>query len=133
MLVESKILLELDVPTVSGYIYPKELSVSIMKTIQDNNIGGVIYSQPNIPDPETIVPMFRVTNPVLIVDSSVVEPELVILCDIELDETKITMDVLHDLETKPWRLSVVGIGETEENVIKTYELKYVNIEIVEDI
>lgn len=133
MIIESKILLELDVPTVSGYIYPKELSVMIIKTILDNHIGGEIYYYPNTPNPETITPKFHIVNPILAVDSTVNEPELVILCDIELDEEKISPDIIEVLQQKPWRLSVVGMGEHENNIIKTYELKYVNIEIIEDL
>lgn len=133
MIVESKILLELDVPTVSGYIYPKELSIPIIQTIHNEYIGGDIYISPNIPNPETITPKFRILNPTIVVDSTVLEPELVILCDVELDEEKISPSILQLLQQKPWRLSIVGKGEVENNIVKTYELKYVNIEIIENL
>lgn len=132
MIVESKILLELDVPTVSGFIYPRETSINIIATINNTDIGGVIYSGNNLPNPETIQPKFLVTNAQLFVDESVVPSELIICCDVIIDEEKLLPEELELLQTKDWRLSIVGKGETENNVVKNYELKYVNIEIIDD-
>lgn len=133
MITETKILIELDVPTISGYIYPKELSMDIMKTIEEQQIGGEIYVGKNIPNPETIKPRFYISNPIIAVDETIEEPELIIYCDVNIDETKLTSTEINLLQTKPWRLSMVGLGEATDGIINKYELKYVNIEIVDDI
>ena len=132
MIIESKILLELDVPTISGFIYPRELSVDIIRAINNTDIGGVIYSGNNLPNPETIKPIFKVSNAQLMVDESVDPSELIICCDVNIDETQLSPKELQVLHNSDWRLSIVWKGETEDNVVKKYELKYVNIEIIDD-
>lgn len=129
MIVESKILLELDVPTISGYIYPKEFALGIIKTIKNEYITGDILLNPT-DEPIYTENKFRIINPYVTVDNSVSEYELIILCDVEIDENKLTSEELNAIKTKPWRLSVVGIGDADDNMIIDYELKYVNIEII---
>ena len=131
MLIKEKILVELDVPTVSGLIYPKELSVDIMRKIETEIIGGIIYNNGNIPNPENIVPKFQILNAKVVVDETPDIPELIIVCDVQIDESVLTDDELYLLDNYPWRLNIIGKGSVENNIIKNYDLKYVNIEIVD--
>ena len=134
MIVESKILLEIDTPTISGLIYPKEIVPGIMTKILHSNIGGVIQTSTNWVDPRIKEPVFKLVNPQCIVDETEEEPQLLLICDVDIDETKLSPKELNDINTKPWRLSIIGQGDVdfETKTIKDYEIKYTNIEIIDE-
>lgn len=134
MIVDSKILLEVDTPTISGLIYPKEIIPGIMTKIIHENIGGVIQTSTNWVDPTDKEPVFKLVNPQCVVDEIEEEPQLLLVCDVDIDETKLTPEELNDINTKPWRLSIIGQGDVdfETRTIKDYEIKFTNIEFIDE-
>ena len=134
MIVKEKILLELDVPTISGLTYPKELVPTIMTKIIHEDIGGIIQENPEMLNPNNIKPIFKIINPQCIVDESGEEPELLLICDVDIDEELLTEKELELINTKPWRLSVMGKADIdyENKIVKDFDLVYVNIEIVDE-
>lgn len=134
MIVKEKILLELDVPTISGLTYPKELAPSIMTKIIHENIGGIIQEKPEILNPDDINPVFKIINPQCIVDENSENTELLLICDVDVDENLLSPKELELINTKPWRLSVMGKADIdfENKIVKEFDLVYVNIEIIDE-
>lgn len=134
MIVKEKILLEVNVPTISGLIYPEEVIPNIMTKIINYDIGGIIQEEPKVLNPDDIKPVFTVSNPQCVVDESGEKPELVLVCDVDINEALLTPKELELINTKPWRLSIMGKGEidTDTHTVKNYDLFYVNIEIVDE-
>ena len=134
MIVESKILLEVDVPTISGLIYPKELVPDIMTRILHENIGGVIQTSTEWVDPRIKEPVFKLVNPQCVVDDTEEVPQLLLVCDVDVDETKVSPKELNDILTKPWRLSMIGKGNVDEETrtVKEFEIKFTNIEFIDE-
>lgn len=134
MLIKEKILLEIDTPTISGLIYPKEVVPSIMTNIIHQDIGGVIQTSTNWVDPTDKKPIFKLINPQCAVDTIEEIPQLLLVCDVDIDETKLTPEELNDINTKPWRLSMIGQGDVDEetHMVTKFEIKYTNIEIIDE-
>lgn len=134
MIIKEKILLELDVPTISGLTYPKELAPSIMTKIIHENIGGIIQEKPEILNPDDINPVFKIINPQCIVDENSENTELLLICDVDVDENLLSPKELELINTKPWRLSVMGKADIdfENKIVKEFDLVYVNIEIIDE-
>lgn len=134
MIVKEKILLEIDTPTISGLTYPKEVVPNIMLSIIHKDIGGVIQTNTKWVDPSDKEPIFKLINPKCLVDETEDESQLLLVCDVDIDENKLTPEELNDINTKPWRLSIIGKGNVnfETQMVEEYEIKYTNIEIIEE-
>lgn len=134
MIVKEKILLEIDTPTISGLTYPKEVVPGIITKIIHEDIGGIIQEKPEILNPEDIKPVFKIFNPQCIVDESEEESELLLICDVDINEKLLTEKELELINTKPWRLSIMGKAniDVENKIVKEFDLVYVNIEIVDE-
>jgi len=134
MIVKEKILVEIDMPTISGLIYPKEIVPEIMTKIINFNIGGIIQEKPEILNPDDIKPVLRVFNPQCVVDETDEGSELLLICDVDINEKLLTPKELELINTKPWRLAIMGKGDIdfETRTVKNYDLAYVNIEIIDE-
>lgn len=138
MIVEGKILLEFDIPTITGLIYPDELIPNIMNKIIHNDVRGIIsngqasFSESYYKNEQNL--KCKVFNPQCLVDENYGNPYLLLTCDVDIDESKLTEDELKMLNTKQWRLSTLGKGESdpETRIVKYFDLMYVNIEIVDE-
>ena len=51
-----------------------------------------------------------------------------------IDETKLSKEEIEMINTKPWRLVALGTGDVdkETNIVTNYDLRYVNIEMVDE-
>jgi len=133
MIVKEKILLEFGVPTISGLIYSDELVPNVVKKIINNDICGTIQYK-SFSENDVINPICKIFNPKCLVDETDEEPHLIIACDILIDETKLSKEELEMINTKPWRLVALGTGDVDEktNIVTNYDLRYVNIEMVNE-
>ena len=129
MIIRQKILLEFDVPTVSGNIYSCECLSSIVKTITTKEIGGEIIN--NTVPKYVNTNKFIIRNPYAVVDITDENAILTLLVDVEFFENKLTEQEIDLIMNKEWRLVAIGFGEQDENkVVIDYDIKHVNIEII---
>lgn len=144
--VEDKIIVELDIPTISGRIYSKDIAIDMIKKISEQRIFGLINRNPNdldekvyeneIKDKETSC---WLENARVIVDETEEPAELLLIGDIVFDENKIDEKTLNFIKNGNWRISIIGQGnidydkEKDIAIIKEYELMYFNIENVDEL
>ena len=138
--VKDKILVELDIPTISGLTYPKEVAIDMIKKITDQRIYGVMVDveepleevyQQLIKDKETFC---WIENARVIVDETEEPALLLLICDVVFDDDKMPKETVEKLNKVNWRLNIVGSGEVDENkIVKNYDLMYFNIENVDEL
>ena len=144
MIIKEKILIEFDIPTISGSIYPQDLIIGLIDTIKKEKIGGVVYSTKeeyeskcteHYGELEYKVPKeFYITNPKVIVDETSEDKPLVMVVDVVIEDN-VTEDVKDIINNKPWRLSMVGEGILDEEtmLVSEYKLLHCNIENAENL
>ena len=144
--VEDKIIVELDIPTISQRIYPKEIALGMIEKISSQNVYGVINKNPydldnefyenEIKDKETSC---WLENARVIVDETEEPAQLLLIGNIVFDEDKMTEQEINFIKNGNWRISISGIGdidindETDTVTVKDYELMYFNIENVDEL
>lgn len=129
MIIKQKILLEFDIPTISSLTYSNECLLPIIKDIINKEIGGeiLINKSPTYINTKKYV----IKNPYSVIDVIDDMPVILLLVDVEFFEDKLTDDEYDAITKNKWRLVVVGMGECNNNTVIKYDLKYVNIEIVD--
>lgn len=138
--VKGKILLELDVPTISGLIYPKEVALSIIKKVKEQKIYGIVSKNEYLGDiyekeikgKETFC---WIDKPRVIVDETEEPSQLLLICDVIFDESKMDEKLLNLIKLGKWRISVAGngISDTETHIVENYEMMFFIIENVEEL
>ena len=128
MIIKQKILIEVDSPCISGLTYQYDDCVKMMKKIISEKISGEIYGDDRLKDKS----FYWIENPEMIVDVANKERTLYLIVDVHFDDEKYSKEDFLLINNLPWRLSIHGDGDVEEEtgIVKNYNLEKVNIEIL---
>ena len=131
MIINQKILIEVDSPCITGLTYQYEDCVKMMKKIVSEKIGGDIYGDDRLKDKS----FYWVENPEMIVDITDEKRTLYLIVDVHFDDEKYSKEDYQLINDLPWRLSIHGSGDVDETngLVSNYNLEKINIEILPEI
>lgn len=131
MIVKQKILIEVDSPCINGIIYQYEDCVKMMVKINKEKISGDIVGIDKLKDKS----YYYIENPEMIVDINDDNRTMYVIADINIDESEYSKEELKLFDEIPWRLSINGDGDVDEEtkIVKNYVLKKVNIEFLPEL
>ena len=110
----------------NNHIYDSKLLKGIIKKIKENEINGKIYYYKDNKSEESEYKL-KVENPIVNLVNYDDSSDLTLFCDIKIinSDEKIKNELLNE----EWEAFVVGKGEINNEIIDSYDLCNINIEI----